>query len=98
MTKFAIKTQDGRYIKMAADVVEANEQQLAAHGTIHIGGVLGKAAYNYKTAAQAKRALALINEYVRQNTRTEAERKAMAKDWRYTKYVDAQVGCYIEQL
>jgi hypothetical protein len=98
MTKFAIKTQDGRYIKMAADVIEANEQQLAAHGTIHIGGVLAKAAYNYKTGAQAQRALALINEYVRQNTRTEAERKAAAKDWRYTKYVDAQMGCYIEQL
>lgn len=98
MTKFAIKTQDGRYIKMTADVVTANEQQLATHGTIHIGGVLAKAAYNYKTEAEAKRALAVINEYVRQNTRTEAERKAMAKDWRYTKYVDAQVGCYIERL
>ena len=98
MTKFAIKTQDGRYIKMAADAVEANEQQLAEHGTIHIGGVLAKTAYNYKTEAQAKRALALINEYVRVNTRTEAERKAMAKDWRYTKYVDAQAGCYIETL
>ena len=98
MTKFAIKTQDGRYIKMTAEAVEANEQQLATHGTIHIGGVLAKAAYNYKTEAQAKRALALINEYVRVNTRTEAERKAMAKDWRYTKYVDAQAGCYIETL
>jgi hypothetical protein len=98
MTKFAIKTQDGRYIKMTADVVTANEQQLATHGTIHLGGVLAKAAYNYKTEAAAKRALAVINEYVRQNTRTEAERKAVAKDWRYTKYVDAQAGCYIEQL
>jgi hypothetical protein len=98
MTKFAIKTQDGRYIKMTADVVTANEQQLATHGTIHLGGVLAKAAYNYKTEAEAKRALAVINEYVRQNTRTEAERKAAAKDWRYTKYVDAQAGCYIEQL
>ena len=98
MTKFAIKTQDGRYIKMTAEAVEANEQQLATHGTIHIGGVLAKTAYNYKTEAQAKRALALINEYVRVNTRTEAERKAMAKDWRYTKYVDAQAGCYIETL
>ena len=98
MTKFAIKTQDGRYIKMTAEAVEANEQQLATHGTIHIGGILAKAAYNYKTEAQAKRALALINEYVRANTRTEAERKAMAKDWRYTKYVDAQAGCYIELL
>jgi hypothetical protein len=98
MTKFAIKAQDGRYIKMTADAVAANEQQLATHGTIHIGGVLAKAAYNYKTEVQAKRALAVINEYVRQNTRTAEERKEMAKDWRYTKYVDAQVGCYIERL
>jgi len=98
MTKFAIKTQDGRYIKMTADVVEANEQQLAAHGTIHIGGILAKAAYNYKTDAEAKRALKIINEYVRQNTRTQAEREEMKKDWRYTKYVDAQAGCYIELL
>jgi hypothetical protein len=98
MTKFAIKTQDGRYIKMAADVVEANEQQLAQHGTIHVGGILATAAYNYKTQEQAERALKMINEYVRQSVRTQAEREAMKKDWRYTKYVDAQVGCYIEQL
>ena len=98
MTKFAIKAQDGRYIKMTVEAVEANEQQLATHGTIHIGGVLAKAAYNYKTQAQAERALNMINEYVRQSVGTQAERKAMAKDWRYTKYVDAQVGCYIEQL
>ncbi len=97
MTKFAIKTQDGRYIKMTADTVEANEQQLATYGAIRIGGVLAKAAYNYKTEAQAKRALALINEYVRANTKTEAERKVMAKV-RRLKYVDAQVGCYIETL
>lgn len=98
MTKFAIKAQDGRYIKMTADVVTANEQQLATHGTIHLGALLTKTAYNYKTEAEAERALKMINEYVRQNRRTEAERKAIAKDWRYTKYVDAQVGCYIEQL
>jgi hypothetical protein len=98
MTKFAIKTQDGRYIKMTADVVEANEQQLAAHGTVHLGGILAKAVYNYKTQEQAERALKMINEYVTQNTRTQAEREEMKKDWRYTKYVDAQVGCYIEML
>jgi len=98
MTKFAIKTQDGRYIKMTADTVEANEQQLVTHGTVHLGGILAKAAYNYKTQEQAERALKMINEYVTQNTRTQAEREAVKKDWRYTKYVDAQIGCYIETL
>ena len=98
MTKFAIKAQNGKYIKMTADVVAANEQQLATHGTIHLGALLTKTAYNYKTREQAERALKMINEYVRQSTRTEAERKEMAKDWRYTKYVDAQAGCYIEEL
>lgn len=98
MTKFAIKAQNGKYIKMTADVVAANEQQLATHGTIHLGALLTKTVYNYKTREQAERALKMINEYVRQNTRTEAERKEMAKDWRYTKYVDAQAGCYIEEL
>ena len=98
MTKFAIKAQNGKYIKMTADVVAANEQQLATHGTIHLGALLTKTAYNYKTREQAERALKMINEYVRQSTRTEAERKEMAKDWRYTKYVDAQAGCHIEEL
>jgi hypothetical protein len=98
MTKFAIKAVNGKYIKMTADDVAVNEQHMTAHGTVRLGAVLTKAAYNYKTHEQAERALAVINEYVKQNRRTEDERKAVAKDWRYTQYVDAQVGCYIEEL
>lgn len=78
--------------------MEANEQHYAAHTTMRLGAMLTKTAYNYKTREQAERALAVINKYVELNTRTEEQRKAAAMDWRYTKYVDSQVGCYIEEL
>ena len=98
MTKFTIKAANGKYLKMTADAVAENEQHMTRHGAVRLGAVFTKAAYNYKTREQAERALAVITEFVRQNTQTADERKAMAVDWRRTKYVDAQVGCYIEQL
>ena len=90
MTKFAIKATNGKYTKMTADAVAENEQHMARHGAVRLGAVFTKAAYNYRTQEQAERALAVITEFVRQNTQT------MAVDWRRRKYVAAQVGCYIE--
>jgi hypothetical protein len=98
MAKVVIKTHNGKFLKMAADVVEANEQHMAQRTFMRVGAEMKTTAYNYKTREQAERALAVINEYVKQNKRTEAEAKAVAGDWRYTKYVNAQVGCYIEEL
>jgi len=98
MAKIVIKTQGGRFLKMTADVVEANEQHMAQRTFMRIGAEMKTTAYNYKTREQAERALAVINEYVRQNKRTEEQAKAVAGDWRYTKYVNAQVGCYIDEL
>jgi len=98
MTKFVIRTLCGRYLRMPADIVDANEQHMAQRTFMRVGAELKTTAYNYKTQEQAERALAVINEYVVQNKRTEVEAKAVPGDWRYTKYVNAQVGCYIEEL
>ena len=92
MPKIVIKTQDGRYLKLPPEDVAVNRDFL------RIGAQIKTTPYNYKTREAADEAFAMINEYVRQNKRTEEERKEAAKDWRYTKYVDAQEGCEIVEL
>jgi hypothetical protein len=56
--------------------------------------------YNYKSRAKAEQILKHIQEYVRINTRSEADRldPIVRRDWRYTKYVDALVGAKVVEI
>ena len=92
MTKFAIKTQDGKYLKMPPAAIEVNKEVL------RIGAEIKSTPYNYKTETAANEALLMIQQYLARNNPSAAHRASNPKDWRYYKYIDRQVGCYIEQI
>ena len=98
MTKFAIKTVDGRYLKLSPEEVAHNAEHMLKHGTLRIGPCLSKKPYNYKTQAQADYVQDMIASYVQQNNSTADERAAVPSEWRYHNYIDSITGAVVEQL
>ena len=92
MPKFAIKTPEGKYLKMPPADVEVNREVL------RIGAQITSAPYNYKTAEAVAEAFSMINQYISRNNPTADQRKATPSEWRYHKYIDRQIGCFIVQI
>lgn len=92
MPKFAIKTLEGKYLRLPPEAQAVNREVL------RIGAEIKSTPYNYGTRAAAEAALEQITAFLKRNSPTPAQRQSTPSEWRYHKYIDRQVGAEIVEI